>query len=294
MATTIYRSAAGRAAVLAMVERGIAELPLAVASRFVDTRFGATHVLVAGPAEAPPLLVIHGANGSADQMAAGMPWVARRRRCYFLDVPGEPNRSSEVRPGKRGDGLARWVGDVMGALGLERAALLGMSGGAYAVLKAAGGLPGRVTRAVLLVPEGLSEARPLAFAWSVLAPLLRYRLRPGEANARRVMATLCGVAAEEVPARAVERFRGCLDHVRAIADRGPMFTAEDLAGFTAPVLLVAAGRDVVFPGEPAVARARALLRGLADVVFLPAAGHVHPEVVGEEVARRVGAFLAEA
>lgn len=294
MAATIYRSAAGRAAVQAMVDRGVAALPMAAESRRVDTRFGSTHMLVAGPERAPPLLIIHGANGSADQMAAGLPWLAATRRCHFLDVPGEPNRSSEVRPGKQGDGLGRWVGDVLGALGLERAALLGMSGGAYAVLKAATVVPGRVTRAVLLVPEGLSQAAPLAFMASVLAPLLRYRLRPSEANARRVLAGLCGLPAGEVEARLVERFRGCLDHVRTVADRGPLVGPEDLAGFTAPVLLVAAGRDVVFPGAAAVERARALLRGPLEVVFLPEAGHVHPQVVGEEVARRVAAFLAAA
>ena len=43
------------------------------------------------------------------------------------------------------------------------------------------------------------------------------------------MLLACGasrvVAADELSVAAVERFRGCLDHVRAVADRGPMFTA---------------------------------------------------------------------
>lgn len=288
---TIYKSAAGRAAVLAAYDRGVAGLTVPVESRVVETRFGATHMLVAGPAEAPPLLVVHGANGSADQMAAGLPWCASANRCHYLDVPGEPNRSSEVRPGKRGDGLGRWLGDVLGGLGIERAAMLGMSGGAYAVLRAAAVIPARVERAVLLVPEGLSTARPLAFLMEVLWPMIRYQLRPGEANARRVMAVLTGLRAEEVPASAIERFRLCLDHVKAIADRGPMLSAEELAGFVAPVCIVAAGRDAVFPGEAAVQRARRVFNNLVDVVFLSEAGHVHPDVVGPEVARRVGEFL---
>ena len=276
---------------LAAYDRGVAGLPFAVESRVVETRFGATHMLVAGPVAAPPLLVVHGANGSADQMAAGLSWCAAEHRAYYLDVPGEPNRSSEERPGKRGDGLGRWLGDVLGGLGLERAALLGMSGGAYAVLRAAAVIPARVERAVLLVPEGLSTARPLAFVREVLWPIVRYGLRRSEANARRVMAALTGLRAEEVPAAAVERFRVALDHVKAVADRGPMLTAAELAGFVAPVMIVAAGRDAVFPGEAAVLRARQVIRNLVDVLVLPEAGHVHPDVVGPAVARRVGEFL---
>lgn len=293
MVTSLYKSAAGRDAVLAAYDRGVVGLTFPVRSRVVETRFGSTHMLVAGPTDAPPLLVVHGANGSADQMAAGLPWCAAANLCHYLDVPGEPNRSSEVRPGKRGDGLGLWLGDVLGGLGIERSAMLGISGGAYAVLKAAAVIPARVERAVLLVPEGLSTARPLAFLMEVLWPMIRYGLRRDEANARRVMAVLTGLPAEEVPTAALERFRLVLDHVKAVADRGPMLTAAELAGFVAPVFIVAAGRDAVFPGEAAVQRARQVLNNFdsGDVVFLPEAGHVHPDVVGPAVARRVGEFL---
>lgn len=287
----IYRNAEGRAAVLALYERGLAQLPFRAESRSVDTRFGRTHVLSAGGPDAPALVVVHGANGSAVAMAAAFGSLTERFRCHFLDVPGEPNRSSEVRISKTDDSLTRWLEDVLAALQLERTALLGMSGGGFAVLKLATERPERVARLVLVVPEGLARQQPARFLAKVLWPLLRYRLRPSEANARRLAAILSGLAPAEVSAALVEQM-DAMRQVRSAANLGPPFSAEALARLCAPVLLVVAGRDVVFPGDASAERARALIPDLRDVITLPHAGHVHPDLVGPPVLARIADFLA--
>jgi hypothetical protein len=52
---SIYRTAKGRAEILTAYEKRLAALALPVESRFVDTRVGRTHVLLAGPCAARPL-----------------------------------------------------------------------------------------------------------------------------------------------------------------------------------------------------------------------------------------------
>lgn len=286
----IYKSEKGRAAVLALYERGLAQLPFRAESRSVETRFGRTHLLSAGPAQAPPLVVVHGANGSAVAMAAAFGSLTERFRCHFLDVPGEPNRSSEVRLSKADDSLTRWLEDVLAALQLERPALLGMSGGGFAVLKLATERPERAARVALVVPEGLARQPPARFLAKVLWPLLRYRLRPSEANARRLAGVLSGLAPAEVSDALVEQM-DAMRQVRSAANLGTPFSAEALARLRAPVLLVVAGRDVVFPGDASAERARALIPDLRDVIALPHAGHVHPDLVGPAVLARIAAFL---
>lgn len=62
MARSIYSSPAGRAEVFTLYEQAIDDLGVQVDRLSVDTRFGHTYVLVAGPESAPPLVVFHGGN----------------------------------------------------------------------------------------------------------------------------------------------------------------------------------------------------------------------------------------
>lgn len=290
---TIYKTPEGRASVLALYDRELARLKLAVDSRFVDTRFGRTHLLVAGPEDAPPLVVVHGANGSALLMAAAMGRLAGERRCLFVDVPGEPNRSSETRLHKSEDSLGRWMADVLDALGLERVAMLGMSGGGHVVLKCCAMMPERLSRVVLMVPEGFARAPILRFLGSVMWPLLRYRLSPTHASVRRFLAVMAAVPASEVPDSAVEWMGVAMEHVKSMVNLGPLFSAEDLANLRAPVLLVVGGRDVVFPGDLVARRARDVIPDLRDVIVLPEAGHSHPDLASDALMSRIASFLAE-
>jgi hypothetical protein len=58
---TLYRSAAGEAAIRALYEKTLACLPFVCESGLVPTAYGSVHVLVCGPAAAQPLVLWHGA-----------------------------------------------------------------------------------------------------------------------------------------------------------------------------------------------------------------------------------------
>jgi pimeloyl-ACP methyl ester carboxylesterase len=289
---SIYRTPEGRAALLAWYDAALAALPLPVESQRVPTRYGETHLLAAGPRDGPPLLVIHGSNGSALEMAAAFGALAGTSRCHFLDVPGEPNRSSETRLDKSDGSCARWVEDVMAALGLEQTSLLGMSQGGFVALWCGAAFPERLTRVVLIVPEGFAKPRPLVFLSRVMWPIFRYRRRPTEARGRRVVAAIAALPESAVPAAAVARMGLALRHVRSVATLGRPFAARDLARLSAPVLLVVGGSDPIFPGEASLRRAREIVPNLSDAIVIPHAGHAHPDLVAPPVTKRIAEFLA--
>lgn len=288
----LYRSPESRAAVQAAYDRRLAALPLPVRPQVVETRFGATHLLLAGPEDGPPLLLVPGTNGCGLDLAEAWPFFAERHRCVFVDLPGQPGRSSERRPRKGSEDYGRWMEELLGALDIARTAAIGMSMGGYVLLRCGAVIPERLSRLALIVPEGLVRAPLHAQLRDLTWPLLRARFAPTEANVRRLVEALSTPGQPPAEA-AVDQMRSMLAHVAVRTDLGPLFRPEELARLEAPVLVVAGGRDVLFPGERLVRRAREILPNLRDAVLVPEAGHLHAGFVAGPVMERVRAFLAE-
>lgn len=265
--TGIYVSADARAAVLASYDTRLSMLARihSLDARTIETTHGDTHVLIMGPADAPPLVVVHGANGDALQMATPLGSLAETHRCVFVDVPGEPNRSCETPLPLTGLAVGRWMAELLDALAIPKTSLWGMSGGGYVALRAASTIPERVDRAVLVVPAGFVPMGAIPEATA--------------ANARALVAALTGPSSGLPPA-AIEQ---SVTHMRlvlgAIRDpfhlAGPLFTPGELTAFDAPVLVGAGGSDAIFPGAALLERARMVLPALEETVLLPEANHIH-------------------
>jgi pimeloyl-ACP methyl ester carboxylesterase len=83
-----------------------------------------------------------------------------------------------------------------------------------------------------------------------------------------------------------------LDHVQAVASLAPMFSAEELARFEGPVLVLAGGADIVFPGVPTIARAKQVIRNL-DAILVPDANHIDLRFYQPPLLDRIREFLAQ-
>ncbi len=255
----------------------------------MTTRFGRAHALVAG--EGPPLVLLHGAASSAPDLADTFGWVGLGFRRYFLDLPGEPGRSSEARPDKTGPGYGHWMWDALDALGLDRVRLFGLSLGGFVALKAAAAMPDRIARMTLLVPEGLAKPRMSPFVRSVTWPAIRYLISRSEANAHRFVRALSGDDAA-IPEAFLEQMTHYMRYVTGPPKPAPLLQAEELRELRAPVLVVAGQKDVLFPGDRVARRAQAVIPSLREAIVVPRAGHVYfaePEGV---VGQRLQDFLA--
>lgn len=120
-------------------------------SRWVDLD-GQTHVLeVAGPADAPPVVAVHGLGGSHANWLAVAPDLARDHRFYAIDLAGH----GRTRPDHRSTGipanqrlLHRFITDTIG----EPVTLLGNSMGGLISLRQAAWHPDTVRDVVLMGP----------------------------------------------------------------------------------------------------------------------------------------------
>jgi len=155
----MYKTSDGRKAIMEWYADVVAQLDVAVESQYVDTRFGRTHMLVAGPENATPLLLVPGVAGCAPLWRRQLPEFAKHFRVYALDVVGQPGKSDPVTPSFLGNDFSDWMVDVLDGLGIERAHFAGTSVGGWMVLRLGIHAPHRVDRIVMLSPTGISRAR---------------------------------------------------------------------------------------------------------------------------------------
>ena len=156
MSGSIYRSREGEAEIQTLYDEALGGLGLGHESLMVGTRSGDTHVLAAGPEDAPPVVFLPGGNFLNPTCLRWFSPVAADYRLYAPDLVGQPGRSSQERPSPKGDAHAWWVEDVLDGLGLGRVALLGISYGAGVAISTMGYAPERVSRAALVSPAAVA------------------------------------------------------------------------------------------------------------------------------------------
>jgi pimeloyl-ACP methyl ester carboxylesterase len=157
--------------------------------RFVDTTTGRVFVHRAGAGE--PLVVLHGWFCSHWYFRHVLPRLAEKREVIALDLPGfgESDRPAPEKFNYDFAGYETVVTEVMDALALPRADLLGHSMGGGVALTLAARRPDRVHRLVLCCATVYPISVPLEgklLLQPLLGPLLfKHALR--KADVRRVM-----------------------------------------------------------------------------------------------------------
>jgi pimeloyl-ACP methyl ester carboxylesterase len=277
---SIYRSAAGERAVMALYDGLLGRWPVPHSTATLATRHGDAFVIASGAADAPPLVLLHGAGTNSTMWGGDVADYSRRYRVLAVDLPGEPGKSAPSRLPWDGPAYAEWLGDVFDALKLEAAPIVGLSQGAWVALKFATAHPERVSALSLLTPGGIVPDKP-GFLLRVLPLLLL-----GRWGKRRINRLVLG--GQAVPAEVDEAMTLLSTHFRPRIGKLPIFTDAELRRLTMPVQLVMGGRDVMRDAEAIADRMRRLVPNLTATT-IPEAGHA---IVGAKT--RVMSFLESA
>ncbi|MDX2144311.1 MAG: alpha/beta hydrolase [Rhodospirillaceae bacterium] len=287
---SLYRSATGKAAVMALYERKLLSLPFRHESRWVSTQFGQTHVLCAGVPHGPPVVLIHGVNFAAPFMADFVRPLMDHFRVFVPDIAGQPGRSSETQPTPVDHHYAGWLADVLDGLALDAASFLGVSFGGAVILDLAAAMPARFSKAVLIVPGGFAVAgSPLALFLRLLLPWQLYRVFPDRERIADVVRPL----AWELDDDHYDFFDALLRHVRWLIPPPGPFAAVDLKDFRAPTALYAAREDIFFPGDELERVARSTISNLAETIVYDSS-HYPTKAMLADVTVRMARFLKTA
>ncbi len=267
----IYKSPAAREAVEKAYRKLLDAWPIPKEELRIATSQGETFAIACGPKDGPVLIALHGAQANAAiWMFDSLTW-SQTFRLYLIDVPGDAGFSSPVRPPLGGEAHGRWMDDVMAALGVQRASLVGISLGGWLALDYATRRPERVTSLALLCPAGVGRQKNLLLK---VLPLLFL----GAWGQNRVREMVFGAAPDAVSpaARDLMAFMSLIvSNTRARPLKIPIFSDAALARLTMPVLAIVGGKDVLLDSEETRRRLQAHAPG-ATVHYLPDGRHFLP------------------
>lgn len=261
---TIYKSEVGARLLRERYLEALRAWPGAREEVRVPTPEGETFVVVAGPAGAPPLVLLHGSGSNAAEWAPRIPALTERFRVHAVDIIGEPGLSAETRPPLGSDRYARWLDAVLDHFGVPRAAFLTSSFGGWVALDYATRRPERVAALALRCPIGLGPMKKGFVVKAVLLSLL------GEKGRRKSVA---GTIGEPETSPIVEHQLLVSAHYRYRTGPFPVFGDAALGRLTMPVYAVAGAEDAMV--DSATTKRRLEAAG-AVVDFVPGTGHYIP------------------
>lgn len=249
---------------------------------------------IARAGRGPTVVWLHGVHGLQDHD----PVVAALAERYSVIAPLAPgfNDLAELDELRTIHDLALHYDDVLGALGLDRIALIGHSIGAMVAAELAAHFPAKVSRLALLSPVGLwDDARPVADLFARPYPTIDKILWLGGAPTGP-MATKPDQSAQSTPGDQVEALVTIARGMTAVAkflwpipDKG---LRRRLYRIRARTLIVAGERDAFVPASYAADFAAAILD--ARSLVIADAAHMAPYERTREVLEPVHALLAAA
>jgi pimeloyl-ACP methyl ester carboxylesterase len=260
--------------------------PAASADSDVVTSFGTTRVHRLGSGEQTPFVLLPGSGGPSLMWHAYVGLLATSRPVIAIDPVGEPGPSVQTRAINNGDEWSAWLDEVLTALDVGRAHLVGTSYGGWIALRHAMRSPDAVASLALLDPGGFGKVSPKFIAWVIACGLTSFAPRSIRHALARPLRNLALRDDEAMPlVKASFGFRR--KHILPTP-----LTDDELERITVPALVLVGGHSQLYDAREVAATVTARMpRAVAEII--PEASHDLVLWNPDELAERIVTFAAD-
>ncbi|WP_020538054.1 alpha/beta fold hydrolase [Lewinella cohaerens] len=267
---SLFKSAAGKEEILSLYNEKLSELNIDYEYQVIDSSFGKTNIIVTGSPSNPPLMIVHGSNGCAPISLETYPQLATKFQVFAIDVLAQPNKSAETRLSMKDDSYGKWLNEIIGSLGLENVTLVGFSFGGLVILKTLINKEDKIKEVYLAAPAYIVNGNPLKALFKVFIPMKRY-MKTGKLKFVEKFLSEVFTDRDEF---AIKYLSKVFLHFDMDFTPVPVITKAEAKGIKTPITLIAAKKDIMFPGEKMLRRASKLFSSLKETVLLEDSKHV--------------------
>lgn len=118
----------------------------------VKTKFGNAHVIICGPKNGEPLVLLHGMNASSTMWYPNIKSYSKYYRVYAIDYFLEPGKSQYIGKTSNTNEIIDWYFEIFDQLQLKKFNLLGASRGGWLSVNIALRAGSRINKLILLSP----------------------------------------------------------------------------------------------------------------------------------------------
>lgn len=246
------------------------ELPIIYEFLRIETSFGNTNIILTGEEDKPPLVLLHGSNGCAPIAIEALIGLMKSFRVYAIDVVGQPNLSAEFRPEMNDDSYGKWMFEILTRLTIREAILVGISFGGFISWKTLVFDQKRISKAFLIVPAGIVNGNPFKALWKVFLPMKLYRWFRKTKYVHQFLEELF----TEPDSFAIDFLSKVFLHFEMDFSPIPLIEKAEAQRISTPVYIVAADKDLLFPGTKMLKRAQEIFPSLKGGLILKDSKHV--------------------
>jgi len=266
----LFKSEEGKAEILSLYDKKLEQLDIEYESRYVNTRFGSTHVLVTGSKENPPLVIVHGSNGCAPIAIESYPNLSEKFCVYAVDVMAQPNKTDECHLNIKDNSYGLWFIDVLEKLGLNEVILTGFSLGGLVILKSLLVDETRIKSVFLASPAFIVNGNPILALFKMFLPMKKFMKSKDMKFVEQFLAELFSDRDEF----AVQYISKILLHFKLDFTPIPTISSKEAASIETPIYLFSAKLDLLFPGEKMIKRAKKIFPSLNNTHLFETSKHV--------------------
>ncbi|WP_395050212.1 alpha/beta fold hydrolase [Flavobacterium sp.] len=253
----------------------------------IKTNFGNAHVIVSGPKNAEPLVLLHGMNASSTMWYPNIKALSENHRVYAIDFllePGKSHMNGEVKEMKE---VMNWYDEIFNQLNLKKFSLIGASRGGWLSINIALQQKYQIKKIILLSPaQTFIWIRPGA---KVLTNLT-YMITPKRKRLRNVLETI-SFDVDKIKKAYIDQYFIATQKATNSMFLLKMipFSDKELKSLTMPILVLIGDHDIV-NNEKSVEKAKELLPH-SETGIIKNAGHFLSIDQAETVNTRMLNFL---
>jgi pimeloyl-ACP methyl ester carboxylesterase len=264
---SVFRSEPGEKLIIEAYDNVMNDWAVPYEDLYLDTKLGKTHIIVSGPGDARPLILIHAFYASAASWYKNVRDLSAGYRIYALDIIGDPNKSKPYKPIRQISNYVDWFSDILDQLHIDNADFIGNSVGAYHIANFALNEPERVRSMTLIGPA----------ATFINIPQFYLHTFPGGMTGWKFLVNHSVRWIENgapLEPKFHKLFYLLLKHGKSANQVFPaVMTDIQLKQIQTPTLLIYGGKEIIYDYSLAIRRAEVNLPNVKSVI-IPAANHI--------------------
>ncbi|MCM3322007.1 MULTISPECIES: alpha/beta fold hydrolase [Cytobacillus] len=240
---TIYKSE-GKQLITQHYDNYLESFDFDVEQIYVDTSYGETHILIAGPPEGKPIFIFQGGNCINPMTLSWFLPLVDTYRVYAPDTIGHPGYSGESRISAKDNSFAQWIKELMDYFNIDSSAFVGPSYGAGIILRLATFMPDKIDCSVLVSPAGIRLGSKMRMIKDILLPLVLYNGTSSQKYLNKITDIMSDNSMREIDKKIIG---DVFKYIRLEQEMPKLTTKEELTHYSSPTLIIAGKKDIFFP-----------------------------------------------